>query len=1462
MDDSQKSKEQLLEELKKLRVSEERFRLLVKNVRGSLAVFDYDGKLLFINDIGADMVGKKPEDIVGLTQWDIFPKEVADVQIENIRRVIDTGDIYYEKAKTFINNQWRHYDVSVQPYLDYEGNTIAALIVAYDATKRVDAEKGVREKEENYRILFESSPDSILIVDFEGTIIDCNRASESISGEPPEQAIGKTIFDFGGLPEEETERLLQFLEKARHGEIIRPITIKFWISGELHWLNIYPTLLERDGVAVAIQAIIRDITERKKTEIALKDSEQRYRDLVEKADIAILVDNADGGLTYFNNKLCQLFGYTHEEMIKQTIKTLVHPEDYDLVKSYHDRRFSGEESPGRYEFRGIRKDGSTIYLEIDVSSLNKGGETIGTRSFIRDITARRLAEDAVRQSEQFSRAVIENSPLAISVRSRTGQLLSFNSGWKRLWGHSTEDIKKQLYKVRKEFKFDDRDDYLGPWKEKVREIYENGGHLFIPEVRFEKHPSGKPLWLSQYFYALKNETGEVDRVVIMTEDITERNAAQAALRESEENYRTLVEQANDGIVVVQNNLIKFVNSYLAKLLGYTVEAMVDSEYTNYVHPDELIRVAENYRRRMNKEPVPSFYDTALIRKDGLRLEVEFSAGLTRYKGKPADLVFIRDISDRKEAEAALRESEKKFRELTDLLPQTVFEMDTEARLTFTNKQGLETFGYSDADVAAGLDITRLFLPEDLERLKGNIAKRLAGSDFEDHEYDMVRKDGSTFPALIYSTPIIKKGKSVGLRGIVIDITERRKYEREIQKHRDHLEELVDERSSELIVANEQLRREIIERKRTEEQARESGERYRILFETSGEGILIADYKTRKFKYANPAICRLLGYSEEEFVGMGIDDIHPRENLEEIHAEFERNSTMPDYVAENLPCLRKDGTIVYADIVGAVQYIDGVKHTVGFFRDATERVRTQNALRESEERFRLLAEISPDAIGIIQDGRMKFMNKAAMKMFGVRNLEEIYDRSVFDFIHSDFRDVAAEHMQKALEGEHPTDFAEERLLRHDNRLGYVESAYAPFIYEGRPAIQIVARDITERKRMEEALRESELQYRTTIDSMGDSIHVINRDFKIVLCNKALLDWHKKIGLNQNIIGRNVFEFYPFLPDKVRQEYEYVFETGETHVVVDKNEIGGRTYITETRKIPISDGDKVVRAVTVLRDITERMQAEEALKESEAWMRSTIESLPFDFFAINKEGYYIIQNSVCKDHWGELIGKKPEEINVSEEIRNIWANNNRKALSGETVSGEVCYEVNGKLGYFYNVVAPIRFQGSIRGLMGVNMDITDLRRTENELRKATEELNSEREALEAKNIALREVLSQIEDEKKALKLQIAANIDRVILPAIQRLRENCGDRLKKHVDNLESSLKTISAPFIEQLRNNYSQLTPRELEICRMIKNGMMSKEISEILNVSILTVHKHREMIRKKLGIKNKNVNLSSFLQSL
>ncbi|MEW5925185.1 MAG: PAS domain S-box protein, partial [Candidatus Zixiibacteriota bacterium] len=890
---------------------------------------------------------------------------------------------------------------------------------------------------------------------------------------------------------------------------------------------------------------------------------------------------------------------------------------------------------------------------------------------------------------------------------------------------------------RSALRLDEHDEYLGKWKPLVERIYQKGGYLFIPEVKSSHHRSGSPRWFSQYFYALKDKSGKVDKVIVLTEDIT----------------------------------------------------------------------------------------------------------------------------DRKKIEVALQQSERQFRELTDLLPQTVFEVDVEGRITFANRHGSESTGYTQEDVDAGLYVPQLLIPEDLERVKKNMATRLAGGEPRDHEYTMLRKDGSTFPALIYSAQIVREDKVVGLRGVAVDITQRKEAEIEIKKHRDHLEELVRERSSELIEANEKLRAEIIERKRTEAEVRESGERYRVLFETAGEGILIADYQTRKFRYANPAICRFLGYTADELVGMGVDDIHPIERIEEIHHEFELNSKMPQYIAENIPCLRKDGTIVFADIVGATIYIEGTRYSVGFFRDINELVRGREAFRESEERFRLLAELSPNAISIVRDDQIVFINKAGIRLYGAEKPEDILGRESFDFIHPDYRELVREKRQKVLEENRSSGFKEEKLIRLDGQTVTVDAASAPFTYEGRPAIQVVARDITERKRIEEALKDSELQYRTTIDSMGDSIHVINQNYRIILCNKALREWHSSIGINPDIHGKQLLEVYPFLSEKVINQYKYVFETGETLITTESNEVANRKIVTETRKIPISDGNRVVRIVTVLRDITQRVIAEEALRENEAWLRSTIESLPFDFFALDENGRYILQNSVCRRHWGDLIGTCPEDADVSDYIRQIWIDNNRRALNGETVEGEVDYEFDGQLGHYFNIIAPIFYNGKIRGILGLNMDITDRRRAEDKLRKATEELSSEREALEAKNTALKEVMNQIEDEKRSIKLQIAANIDRVIIPAIQRLREKCGDRLRNQIDNLESSLKTVSAPFMDQLRNKYSQLSPRELEICDMIKKGMMSKDIAEILNVSVLTIHKHRETIRKKLGIKNKEVNLSSFLQN-
>jgi len=147
--------------------------------------------------------------------------------------------------------------------------------------------------------------------------------------------------------------------------------------------------------------------------------------------------------------------------------------------------------------------------------------------FARDITDYTRVLKALRESEQFNRVVIENSPLGISVRSRTGQLLSCNEAWKRVWQMHEEDLDDYLHRERSELKFDHRDSYLGAWLPEVERIYREGGSLHIHELDLTRSRRAAPCWLSQYFYAIVDGRGQVDRVVILTEDITDRKEAEA-----------------------------------------------------------------------------------------------------------------------------------------------------------------------------------------------------------------------------------------------------------------------------------------------------------------------------------------------------------------------------------------------------------------------------------------------------------------------------------------------------------------------------------------------------------------------------------------------------------------------------------------------------------------------------------------------------------------------------------------------------------------------------------------------------------------------------------------------------------------------------------------------------------------------------------------------------------------------
>ena len=216
-----------------------------------------------------------------------------------------------------------------------------------------------------------------------------------------------------------------------------------------------------------------------------------------------------------------------------------------------------------------------------------------------------------------------------------------------------------------------------------------------------------------------------------------------------------------------------------------------------------------------------------------------------------------------------------------------------------------------------------------------------------------------------------------------EINVREQVEAEIQKHSDALETAVQERTSELVASNKELSREIKERKAAENALRESEERHRTMFEGAAEGILVADLETRSFKYANSAICRMLGYTPEELFRMGVSDIHPPESLEHVIAEFEAQARGEKTIASSLPCLRKDGTIIYVDISTTSMLMDEKKCNVGFFSDITARKRAEEEKQALERQMQHAQKL--ESLGVLAGGIAHDFNNLLMAILGNADL---------------------------------------------------------------------------------------------------------------------------------------------------------------------------------------------------------------------------------------------------------------------------------------------------------------------------------------------------------------------------------------------------------------------------------------------------------------------------------------------
>ncbi|MGD1043009.1 MAG: PAS domain S-box protein [Sedimentisphaerales bacterium] len=392
----------------------------------------------------------------------------------------------------------------------------------------------------------------------------------------------------------------------------------------------------------------------------------------------------------------------------------------------------------------------------------------------------------------------------------------------------------------------------------------------------------------------------------------------------------------------------------------------------------------------------------------------------------------RDITKRKMAEQALQESETRYKAIFESAREGILVVDIETkRLKFANPAFCKMFGYATEELAR-MTINDIHPGKHLPDVLAEFEAQARGEKTLAQNVPCLHRDGTIFYADIDTTCVIIDQRPCNV-GLFTDITER---------------------------------------KHAEEALRESEARYKAIFESTKEGIIVADIETKRFMYSNPAICKMFGYTEEELSRMSINDIHLKEYQAEAIRHFEDMTCGKRELSHNVPCLRKDGTIFYADVNAIIVSINNKLCNVGLFTDITERKHAEEALRESEEKFRGLAERSFDIIFTMNaDGYIKYISPACERILAFKP-EEMIDKSFKNFVTKSYLQPTIKYFTGIIKGHALKSFISE-VKRKDNAPVFIEANMSPLLQDGKViGVQGVVRDITERRKAEEQLRKAQ------------------------------------------------------------------------------------------------------------------------------------------------------------------------------------------------------------------------------------------------------------------------------------------------------------------------------------------------------------------------------------------------------
>ena len=641
-------------------------------------------------------------------------------------------------------------------------------------TKHKRIEKALLASAQQWQRTFDAVGDVVCLQSVEGRILRCNTAMANLLGKSFDEIKGRTCWELMHGTSEPIEGCpIVRMQETHHREtFILP-------RGDRRLEGSVDPLLDENGNLIGAVHIISDVTEHKQAEEALLESQERYRALFEDLNDAAFLADAETGRILDTNKQGEvLLGRTREEIIGMHQRELHPPEKADEYR----QRFATHVREGHaadYDGEAIMKNGSIVPVSISAAPV-----TIGEKQLIlglfRDITERKQAEEALRESEKKYKRLFKATPIGITTLDMKGMITSCNPSVYTQGGYSEDDLVGKHFSKITPIRARDIPKFIKVFTSIIR------GEVPKPfEVAYH-HKDGTTGW-TEVHVALIKANGKKVGILVLQMDITERKKAEEALRESQERYRALVNlggAVGEAIVMLQDTeqgdaIQTFVNREWPRITGYSRKELLGMSFFDLLHPRYRQTSLKRHKRKVSGEAIPKLFEMSIIRKGGTEVPIEITSAYSTYKGERANVAFIRDITERKQAEEALRQERNKAQKYLDIAGVIIVAIDAKGVVTLINKRGCEVLGYPEKEIVDKNWFDNFIPPRIREEVK-TVSRKLLTGETEPAEYyenSVLTKDGEEKIIAWYNTVLKDEaGNIIGHLSSGEDITERKQAE--------------------------------------------------------------------------------------------------------------------------------------------------------------------------------------------------------------------------------------------------------------------------------------------------------------------------------------------------------------------------------------------------------------------------------------------------------------------------------------------------------------------------------------------------------------------------------------------------------------------------------------------------------------------------------------------------------------